>query len=139
MMHFVSDEEEIIVDKGENAVGVKKGENTINQHFLPFFPRGVLPKPRSSCVRKNSQLFGKPDQRNTRDLSIKSYIREISSLHCDAKMLSRWLANPKHDVTQTFYPTFDPLPDDIILDWSKLKQIADGIFKVNQKRKISAI
>ena len=34
---------------------------------------------------------------------------------------------------------FNPLPDDKILDWSKFKQIADDIFKVHLKGKISAI
>ena len=35
--------------------------------------------------------------------------------------------------------TFNLLPDNKILDWSKLKQIADDIFKVHLKQKISAI
>ena len=34
---------------------------------------------------------------------------------------------------------FNPLPDDKILDWSKLNQIADNIFKVHLKWKISII
>ena len=33
---------------------------------------------------------------------------------------------------------FNPLPDDKILDWLKLKETADDIFKVHLKWKISA-
>ena len=32
-----------------------------------------------------------------------------------------------------FFDVFNPLPDDKILDWSKLKQIADNILKMKNK------
>ena len=41
-------------------------------------------------------------------------------------------------LSKTAYIHFHPLPDDKILHWSKLNQIADDIFKVQLKYKISA-
>ena len=34
-----------------------------------------------------------------------------------------------------YVPSYDPLPEDKILGWSKLKQIADDILKCIQNRK----
>ena len=42
-----------------------------------------------------------------------------------------WLE--KFDITCVHRQEFNPLPDYKILDWSKLKQIADDIFKMKSK------
>ena len=42
-------------------------------------------------------------------------------------------------VYKSSYSPFNPLPDDKILDWSKLKQIADDISKCIRNEKISTI
>ena len=55
------------------------------------------------------------------------------------QILSKPCISAMHLFTSFFVTNFVRKTDDKILDWSKLKQMADGNFKVHFKWKISAI
>ena len=78
-------------------------------------------------------LFSK--QKSAENLKIA--FRNVSAYHSlhEVRRLT-WADIFRRCMTQVYFP-FNPLPDDKILDWSKLKQIAADIFQVHLKWKIS--
>ena len=78
-----------------------------------LFPRGVK---RCHCVG----LWEMEKMLLSSIFSLPRMFSVILDLFCHLQMLSIWLIDCM---------MFNPLPDDKILDWSKLKQIADGILK----------
>ena len=57
------------------------------------------------------------------------YIKSLIKLLMGENVLNEWIREGMIWFNTTKQPCFNPLPDDKILDWFKLKQIADDILK----------